>query len=117
MYLDNQTPVELPGADLAIDLVGTDANGSLSITVAKAKKAVNPTPTASRPLAASAPRGLKSLSASKINLYGAFVRGIQVIGSLGSITLGNVLNGADITAGAGTSRPRSLSASWGTNRM
>jgi Calx-beta domain len=101
VYLDNQTPASLKGPISLIDLVGTDATGTLSVTVTKAKKTVNPSADGVATIGGVSAPTLKSLNAGKINLDGAIGAGIQVVGSLGSITLGNVLNGADISTGAG----------------
>jgi hypothetical protein len=102
VYLDNQTPASLQGPISLIDLVGTDPNASLAITVTKAKKTVNPTADGVATIGGISAPGLKVLSAGKINLDGDFGPGINVAGFLGTLTLGNVLNGADISAGAGT---------------
>jgi hypothetical protein len=102
VYLDNQTPVSLQGPISLIDLVGTDSNASLAITVTKAKKTVNPTADGVATIGGVSAPALKVLGAGKINLDGAFGPGVNVAGFLGSLTLGNVLNGADISAGAGT---------------
>jgi hypothetical protein len=107
VYLDNQTPASRKGPITLIDLIGTDSNGSLSITVTKAKKTTaNPNPDGVTTIGGISAPGLKSLSAAKVNLDGNFGPGIDVAGYLGTLMLGNVLNGADISAGVGIKSTR-----------
>lgn len=102
VYLDNQTPASLQGPISLIELVGTDPDkSSLSVAVIKAKKAVNPNADGVTTIGGVTGRGLKALSAAKANLDGDLGPGVELTGYLGSLTLGNVLHGADITAGAG----------------
>ncbi len=101
VYLDNQTPASLQGPISFIDLVNTDpAKSNLLINVIKAKKAVNPTANGITTIGGVNAPGLNLLNAGKVNLDGLLGPGITDSGFLGSLTLGNVLNGADISAGS-----------------
>lgn len=77
-----------------IDAIGTDQlRSSVSVTVAKAKKSVNPNADGKVSIGAVIGTALKSFSAAKSDLVGT---GFNMSGYLGSLKIGNVLNGADI---------------------
>jgi Calx-beta domain/Bacterial Ig-like domain len=84
-------PIEL------IEVSGTNPLKSvLSVTVAKGKFSVDGGTVG---LGAISGTGLKSISARKANLN---LEGININGYLGSLVIGNILNGADITTLAST---------------
>ena len=95
VYLtDNAAPVSV------IDLNGVDAaKTSLSIAVAKAKKSVNPNANGLSSVEEINGAGVKSINAAKLDLIGA---GINMSGYVGSVSLANVSNGADIITGGAT---------------
>jgi parallel beta-helix repeat protein len=96
VYLtDNAGPVSVIDIAPEVDAAKT----TLSVAVAKAKKTVNPTADGLSSIEEINGAGLKSISAAKASLIGA---GINMTGYVGSVTLANVSNGADIITG-GTS--------------
>jgi hypothetical protein len=87
---DGKGPIEL------IELTGTlpdplKPKASLAITVRKSKTS---TDGGTVGLGAISGTGLRSISARKVNLTGD---GIDLNGYLGALTIGNILNGADVT--------------------
>jgi hypothetical protein len=83
-----------------LELVGTDPlKSSLSVTVAKASKTLaNPNPIGDgfTTIGGITGPGLKTLTAGKVNLDGDFGPGLNFTGYVGSISLNDVSNGADI---------------------
>jgi parallel beta-helix repeat protein len=89
-----------------IDLTGTDPTKStLSITVKKPRHGTGDGLTAIGEIDGIGNAGLKSLSMSKADLVGA---GLNFNGYVGSVNLGNVRNGADITLNGTASTPRGV---------
>jgi len=83
-----------------LELVGTvPLKSSLSVAVAKAPKTLaNPNPTGDgiATIGGITGSGLKSVSASKVTLDGDFGPGLNFNSYVGTIRLGDVINGADI---------------------
>jgi len=105
VYLTDQLPTSNLGPISFLDLVGTDPlKSSLSVSVTKATKAVDPGGLANGKTTIGGVRapGLKVFGAAKVDIDGAAGPGLNVAGYLGSVTMADVLNGADITSGAGT---------------
>ncbi|HVK12523.1 MAG TPA: Calx-beta domain-containing protein, partial [Gemmataceae bacterium] len=85
-----------------IDLNGVDpAKTTLSVAVAKAKAAVNPNANGKTTIEEINGAGLKSISAAKADLVGA---GVNMTGHVASVTLADVLNGADVITGGVSSQ-------------